>query len=60
VPLPTLLAALFVGTFLTVVAAVGTVLVAAIGGVLEEDRSRRRTDENMPTPSPAPSRGLAD
>ncbi len=51
VPLPTLLAALFVGTFLTVVAAAGTVLVAAIGGalggVLEEDRSRRQTDETI-------------
>ena len=56
VPLPTLLAALFVGTFLTVVAAAGTVLVAAIGGalggVLEEDRSRRRTDETIADPIP--------
>ena len=56
VPLPTLLAALFVGTFLTVVAAAGTVLVAAIGGalggVLEEDRSRRRTDEAIADPIP--------
>ena len=56
VPLPTLLAALFVGTFLTVVAAAGTVLVAAIGGalggVLEEDRNRRRTDETIAGPIP--------
>jgi hypothetical protein len=56
VPLPTLLPALFVGTFLTVVAAAGTVLVAAIGGalggVLEEDRSRRRTEETIADPIP--------
>ena len=56
VPLPTSLAALFVGTFLTVVAAAGTILVAAIGGalggVLEEDRSRRRTDETIADPIP--------
>lgn len=56
VPLPTLLAALFVGTVLTVVAAADTVLVAAIGGVLdgvlEADRSRRRTDETVGEPIP--------
>jgi hypothetical protein len=47
-----LLAALFLGTFLTVVAAAGIVLVAAIGGVLEADRSRRRTDETIADPIP--------
>lgn len=56
VPLPTLVAGFFIGAFFTVVAAAGTIVVAAIGGalggLLEEDRSRRRTEEAIPDSVP--------
>jgi hypothetical protein len=52
VPLSTLLAGFLVGTALTLVSVAGTVAVSAVGGglggILEEDRGRRRAEDAAP------------
>jgi hypothetical protein len=61
VPLSTLLAGFLVGTALTLVSLVGTVVVAAIGGglggLLREDRSRRRAEEAVSNALPGDRSG---